>query len=144
MSKTTDKAAELYGSARANDYVNRLMEDKELRESVIDAFKSSKKAYSRINGSRKGPVNAVTNDRKVQKDLRKAADSLREASEQFKAPKKKRKGKVGKVLLVVLAAAGITFAVSEDARRALLDALFGPEEEFEYTSPASENGGETS
>lgn len=143
MTKTTEKAAGLYQSARDNDYVNRLMEDKELRDSVVEALQASKKAYARIADSKQSPVNAMTNDRKVQKDLRNAAESLREASEQLRSPKKKRKGRVGKFVLLVLAAAGITLAVSEDARKALLDALFGPEEEFEYTSPTGENGGAT-
>ena len=34
----------------------------------------------------------------------------------------------------------IALAVSEGARKAVLDALFGAEEEFEYTSTTSING----
>ena len=34
----------------------------------------------------------------------------------------------------------IALVVSEDARKTVLDALFGAEEEFEYTSSSSING----
>lgn len=138
MTKTTQKAAGLYEAARGNEYVNRVMDDKDLRESMVEALQAAHKAYGRISDSKKSTVNAVTSDKKVQRDLREAADSLRDASESLTTPKKKkRKGRFGKLVLVVLAAAGITLAVSEDARKAVLDALFGPEEEFEYTSTTS-------
>jgi hypothetical protein len=50
------------------------------------------------------------------------------------APKKKRSGGFGKVLLVGIAGAGVALAVSEGLRKKVLDALFGAEEEFEYSS----------
>lgn len=139
MSKTTDKAAGIYSAARENQYVNRLIEDPELREQVIDAVKSARKAFDSVVSSKQGPVGAVSHDKKVQKELRRAAESLRDASEQLRAPKKRKK-RFGRVLLLLLAAVGITLAVSEDARKMVLDSLFGPEEEFEYTGTTSTNG----
>lgn len=137
MSKTAEKASGIYQTARENPYVNRLIEDAELRENVIDALHSARNAYARVAESSKGPVEAVSHDKKVQRDLRKAADSLREASDQLRAPKKRKK-RLGKLIVLVLAAVGITLAVSEDARKAVLDTLFGPEEEFDYAG--STNG----
>lgn len=136
MNKTTEKASGIYQAARDNEYVNRLIEDAELRENVVDALQSARKAYGRIAESSKGPVEAVSHDKKVQRDLRRAADSLREASDQLRKPKKRKK-RLGKLIVLVLAAVGITLAVNEDARKAVLDMLFGPEEEFEYTSSAN-------
>jgi hypothetical protein len=81
----------------------------------------------------------VTSDKKVQKDLREAAESLKEASERLRKPKKKKHG-FGKVVLVALIGAVVALAVSEGARKTVLDALFGAEEEFEYTSTTSING----
>ena len=131
--QTADKAADLYSSARENQYVQRLMEDDDLRDSLRDAFEAAKDAYGRATDHGKGPVKAVTSDKKVQKDLREAADRLRE-------PKRKRKGGFGKLLLIAIVGAGIALVVSEGARKAVLDALFGAEEEFEYTSTTSING----
>ena len=141
MTKTkTTQAADLYSTARENPYVQRLIEDEELRDSLRDAFEAARGAYSRAAGNGKGTVKAVASNKKVQKDLRSAAESLREASEQLRAPKKRKKSRLGRLILFSLVAAGIALVLSEDARKTVLDALFGAEEEFEYTSTTSING----
>ena len=142
MTKTkATQAADLYSTARENPYVQRLIEDEELRDSLRDAFEAARGAYGRATGNGKGTVKAVTSDKKVQKDLRSAAESLREASEQLRAPRKRKKSRLGRLILFGLVAAGIALVLSEDARKTVLDALFGAEEEFEYTSTTSINGG---
>jgi hypothetical protein len=138
-SQTADRAGDLYSTARENPYVQRLIEDDDLRDNLRDAFDSARGAYGRATGNGKGAVKAVTSDKKVQKDLRKAAESLREASERLKAPKKHR-SRLGRLILFALVAAGIALVLSEDARKTVLDTLFGAEEEFEYTSATSING----
>ena len=92
-----DRAAGLYEAARRNRYVQRVIEDAELRANLQDAYESARKAYGRVSNNGKSPVQAVTNDKKVQRDLRSAADSLREASEQMREPKKKKR-RLGRVL----------------------------------------------
>ena len=139
--KTADRATDLYSVARENPYVQRLMEDEELRDSIRKAFESARGAYSRATGNGKGAVKAVTSDKKVQKDLRSAAESLREASEQLRAPKRRRKRRLGRLILLAMIGAAVALVLSEDARKTVLDALFGAEEEFEYTSTTSINGG---
>jgi hypothetical protein len=90
MSKTkAERAGDIYESARENPYVQRLIEDDDLRESLKDAFEASKRAYGRATGNGKGTVKAVTSDKKVQKDLRKAAENLQEASERLREPKQR-------------------------------------------------------
>jgi len=137
--KAADRAASLYSTARENPYVQRLVEDDELRNNLRDAYDSARHAYGRVTGNGKGPVKAVTRDKKVQKDLRQAADSLREASEQLRAPKR-RKGRLGRIVLLGAVAGGVALALSENARKTVMDALFGAEEEFEYTSSTSSGG----
>jgi len=141
MSKTkATQAADLYSTARENPYVQRLVEDEELRDSLKNAFEAAKGAYGRAtsNGS---TVKAVTSDKKVQKDLKIAADNLRDATEALRGPKKrKRKGGLGRLVLLALVGATVALILSEGARKAVLDALFGAEEEFEYTSTTSING----
>jgi hypothetical protein len=140
MTKTkADRATDIYESARENPYVQRLIEDDDLRDSIRDAFEAAKGAYGRAAGNGKGPVKAVASDKKVQKELRSAAENLREASERLRAPKK-RKGRLGKIVLLAVIGAALAIAFSEDARKTVLDALFGAEEEFEYTSATSING----
>ena len=141
MSKTrANQATDLYSTARENPYVQRLIEDDELRDSLRNAFDAARQAYGRATGNGKGPVKAMTSDKKVQKDMRSAAESLREVSEQLRAPKKRKKSKLGRLILFALVAAAAALVLSEDARKKVLDTLFGAEEEFEYTSSSSING----
>jgi hypothetical protein len=125
-------------AVRSNEYVQRLIQDQELRENLRSAFVSAKKAYGRVNG--KGPVKAL-DDKKVQRELKDAATSLKEAADSLRGQKKKRRK--GRILLVGLVGAGLALALSEGLRKKVLDALFGAEEEFEYTAtttPASNSG----
>ena len=138
--QTADRAADIYSAARENPYVQRLIEDEELRDNLKTAFEKARGAYTRATGNGKGPVKAVAADKKVQRDLRKAAESLQEASEQLRAPKRRRRGRLGKLILLALVGGAIALILSEEARKTVLDALFGAEEEFEYTSSASING----
>jgi hypothetical protein len=141
MTKTkANQAADIYSTARENPYVQRLIEDEELRDSLRNAFEAARGAYSRATGNGKGAVKAVTSDKKVQRDLRSAAESLRDASEQLKAPRKRKKSRLGRLILFGLVAGAIAMVLSEGARKTVLDALFGAEEEFEYTSTTSING----
>ena len=135
---TADRAGDLYEAARENPYVQRLIEDEDLRENLQDAFKSAKKAYGRATGNGKGPVKAVTSDKKVQKEMRQAAEALQEARERLQKPKKKPR--LGKLIMLAIIGGVVALVVSEGARKAVLDALFGAEEEFEYTSTTSING----
>ena len=138
--QTADRAADIYEAARENPYVQRLIEDEELRDNIRKAFESAQKAFGRATGNGKGPVKAVTSDRKVQKEIREAAESLRDASDQLRAPKKRKKHRLRKLIVLGVVGAVVAIVLSEDARKSLLDALFGAEEEFEYTSNTSING----
>jgi hypothetical protein len=137
-SQTTDRAGDLYEAARENPYVQRLIEDEDLRDNLKDAYSSAKKAYSRATGNGKGTVKAVTSDKKVQKEMRQAAEALQEARERLQKPKKKHR--LGKLIMLAIVGGVVALVVSEGARKAVLDALFGAEEEFEYTSTTSING----
>ena len=122
-------------AVKDNPYVQRLVEDDELRENLRTAYESAKKAYGRMaNG--KGPAKAILDDKKTQKELKEAASSLREAADSIRGVKKKKR-RPGRVLLVVVLGAGLALALSESTRKKVLDGLFGAEEEFEYTSSTS-------
>jgi hypothetical protein len=118
-------------AVRSNQYVQRVMDDPELRENLRSAFESARKAYGRMNG--KGPVKAVTEDKKTQKELQNAAASLKDAADGLRGQKKKKSRK-GRLFLLAIVGAGVALVASEDLRKKVLDALFGKEEEFEYTA----------
>ena len=136
MAKKTKAAKAGAGAAvaGATPYVQRLIQDEELRENLRTAFDSARNAYTRMaNG--KGPVRAITEDKKTQKELRESASALRDAADALRGGKQKRKRRRrGRLLLIGLVGAGLSVALNEGLRKKVLDALFGAEEEFEYTA----------
>ena len=141
MAHTGKRAVSAGKAARDNAYIQKLIEDEDLRDSLRTAFESSKKAYGRMSNG-KGPSAALLDDKKVQKELKEAATSLREAADTFRGVRKKRRK--GRLLFVVLIGAGVAMVASEGVRNKVLDALFGAEEEFEYTSTTSSGDGAAS
>jgi hypothetical protein len=130
-------------AAKDNPYVQRFVEDEDLRKSLQTAFESARSAYGRMaNG--KGP-SAALNDKKTQKQLREAAANLKDAADSLRDAKKPKRRK-GRGLLLIIVGVGLAFALSEGLRKKALDTLFGAEEEFEYTSPTTPaaNGGGSS
>jgi len=137
------KAGQAYSSARDNQYVRRLIEDEELRGSLIAAALAGRKALNRIQSNRASAVESVTQDKRVKRELQSAADSLRDAAERIKSPPKKKRHPIRKLLLVGVVTGGLVLVFSESARKSLLDAVFGAEEEFVYTSTTSTDAAQT-
>jgi hypothetical protein len=128
---TARRAGKAAAGARTNPYVQRFVEDEELRENVRTAVEHARKAYKRMSNG-KGPAKALMEDRKLQKELRQSADSLREAGDQLRGKRKRRRGRK---LIMLAILGGLAFVlINEGTRKTLLDKVFGAEEEFEYTS----------
>ena len=134
-------AEEVAGIAKANPFVQRLIDDAELRANLHRAVDSTKHAYDRLNSS-KSPAKALLNDKKLQSELRHALDALSKATsalaEGASASRARKKGgKLSRKLLLVGVGGGAAMAASPPLRAKVLDALFGAEEEFQYTPPAA-------
>jgi len=138
MAKSKAKAAKAGGVsavAAASPYVQRLIQDEELRGDLKSAYDSARVAYGRINNG-KAPAKLL-DDKKLQKELQNAANSLKSASDSLRAGPKRRKRRglsFGKLLFLGIIGAGVALGVSEGLRNKVLDALFGAEEEFDYQS----------
>ncbi|MCW3015326.1 MAG: hypothetical protein JWO02_2418, partial [Solirubrobacterales bacterium] len=101
-------AVEAAKAAKDNPYLQRIVDDDELRENLQHAYESARDAYSRISSSKK-PAKAVLEDKKLQRDLKSALDSIRDAGEALRDAPKRSKAPSGgglfrKVLLAGLAA----------------------------------------
>ena len=137
--KKAAKAGAAAYAVRRSPYVKRIAEDEELRQNLWSAYESARDAVGRLQNG-KHPTKQIFDDKKLQKDLKEAAESFKEASIALhEAPqkRKKKRGGFGKLLLLAIVSGAVALAVSEDLRKKLLDALFGAEEEFEYTSTTS-------
>jgi len=129
-----DKAGGTAAVASVSPYVQRLIEDADLRNNLRTAYESARVAYGRVNNG-KTPAKLL-DDRKLQKELQNAANALKEASDSLRGGRRKRKRRLGLGRLLFLGVVGtaVALGVSEGLRNKVLDALFGAEEEFDYQS----------
>jgi hypothetical protein len=138
--KKVQKAGKAAQQARSNPYVQRLIEDEDLRKNIVQAFESARDAYGRLSNG-KNPTSQIFDDKKLQKHIRETAFNVRDAGVALhEAPRKRRSGGGGglkRLLLLAVVGSGVALALSEGLRKKALDALFGAEEEFEYTSTTS-------
>ena len=132
--KKAAKAQKAAMKARYNPYVQKIIDDEDLRDNIVQAFESLRGVYGRLSNG-KSPTNQIFEDKKLQKKIKEASGNIRDAAVTLhEAPKKKRKGGIGRLLVLGVIGAGVALGVSEGLRKKVLDALFGAEEEFEYTS----------
>ena len=127
--------------SEANNIIRRLIEDAELREAVGRAIDSSRSVYDRVSSTKK--PSKLVGDKKLQDNALEAIDAIRtvtvslagvgKALPQRKKPKKRLGFR--RVVLLTGIGGGAAVAASQGLRSKLLDALFGAEEEFEYTPP---------
>jgi len=124
---------------KATPYIQRLIQDAQLRQNVRTAFDSSRSAYARLSNG-KPATKVLIEDKKLQRDLQHAAEALRDATTALtEAPKKqvKKSRGFGRKLMIVVLGFGLALAGSEKLRTKVLDTIFGKEEEFQYTPPPS-------
>jgi hypothetical protein len=135
--KKAAKAQKAAMKARYNPYVQKLIDDEDLRDNVVEAYEALRGAYGRMSNG-KSTTDQIFDDKKLQKQIKEASSNLRDVAVALHgAPKKQRSGGFGRILLVGIVGAGLALAISEGLRKKVLDALFGAEEEFEYTSTTS-------
>ncbi len=144
-----DKLLEAAENARSNPYIQKLIEDEQLRDNAITALKSARKAFDRA--SKKGWDKELAKDKKLRREVEDALAGIREtkagladvpkkaSSKKAKASKTKQQTKrkrhpLRKLVFLAIIGGAIAMLASEDVRKQVLDALFGAEEEFQYSS----------
>ncbi len=129
------KAGDAARAAHQNRYLQRVIEDEELRSSLLSAYVAARSAYGRMSNG-KPATQALFEDRKLQREIKDAANALRDATSSLReAPKPaRRRRRPGRSLLLLTVGAVLAIALSEGLRTKVLDALFGAEEEFDYSS----------
>jgi hypothetical protein len=131
------KASEAARAAQRNRYVQRLLEDEDLRGTLLTAWGAARSAYGRMSNG-KPAAQALFDDRKLQRELKEAANAIRDASSSLREPSRhRRRGGIGRSVLLLAVAGLLAMALSESLRSKVLDLLFGAEEEFDYSANSS-------
>jgi hypothetical protein len=118
-------------------YVNRALQDDEVRTNVFRAWNAARKVYGELGGE--GPIGAaskLSDKESVRDDLDTTVKSLSEAIVRMSGNKPKHRTSWG--WFFVLAGVLVVLfnpATGGDTRKWLKDHLFGSEEEFDYSTP---------
>jgi hypothetical protein len=129
------RAGEAARAAQRNRYLQRLVEDEDLRANLLAAYVAARSAAGRMSNG-KPATQALFEDRKLQREISDAVGALRQASSSLREqpkPSRRRRG-AGRSLLVLALGSMLALALSEGLRTKVLDLLFGAEEEFDYSS----------
>jgi hypothetical protein len=128
MAKAKDRVADV------KPYVQRAIQDEELRDNLRSAFDTARDVYDELIGKRgvTGVATKVASDKEIQDQLRSAIDDLRSAASRIQG-NEGHKGRNSSLLLAGIAL-GILFnpMTGPETRRWLKDKVFGEEEEFGY------------
>ena len=137
MAKAKDRVADV------KPYVQRAIQDEELRDNLKSAFATARDVYDELIGGRgvTGVASKVASDKDIQEQLRSAIDDLRTAADRIQG-REEHKARNTSLLLAGIAL-GILFnpMTGPEARRWLKDKIFGEDEEFGYGGGSSGNGG---
>jgi gas vesicle protein len=143
MAKTKDKVYDAAGTVKP--YVERAMNDDQLRDDVMSAFATAKELYNELVGGRSAVTLAtrVATDEDVRDKLKDAVDDLRSAADRLQG--KKDHGSRNATLLVAGIALGILFnpVTGTETRKWLKDALSGGDEFGGDYPSGNSNGGST-
>src|SRR5665647_1499831 len=99
---------------------------------------------SSLSQPKKGWDKELAKDKQLRRTVEDALDSIKEARAGLaEAPKqakmRHKRHSLGKLLVIAIVGAVIALALSEDLRKKVLDALFGAEEDFQYSSSTGTN-----
>ena len=125
----------------AKPYVQRAIQDEELRQSLRSAFATARDVYDELVGNRgvTGIASKVATDQDIQDQLRSAIDDLRSAANRIQGADSHKGRNSG--LLFVGIALGILFnpITGPETRRWLKDTIFGADDEFGYGAGSGGN-----
>jgi hypothetical protein len=122
-------------------YVQRALQDQELRENLRSAYATARDVYDQLMGNRgvTGVASRVASDEEIQDQLRSAVQDLRSAAERIRG-RDTHKGRNTSLLLLGIVL-GLLFnpITGPDTRRWLKDKVFGEDDEFGYSSSPGGN-----
>jgi hypothetical protein len=142
----TTKTRVTEAASNVKPYVERAIQDEDLRENLKNAFDAARGVYYELLGPRPGVTglaSRVATDKDLQDQIRTAVDELRTAADRVqKGGHPSHKGRNFSILLVGVAL-GVLFnpVTGPETRRWVREALFGggEKDDFGYSSSSSES-----
>jgi hypothetical protein len=135
MPKATDRIQD------AKPYVQRALQDEELRDNLRSAFATARDVYDELLGNRgvTGIATKVASDEDIQAQLRSAIQELRKAADRIQGHESHKSR--NSTLLLAGIVLGILFnpMTGPETRRWLKDRIFGEDEEFGYGGSGNSN-----
>jgi hypothetical protein len=139
MAKTRDKVSDAAGTVRP--YVDRALNDAELRDNVRSAYESARSIYDELLGNRgvTGVAARVATDKDTQAELRSTISELRKAAERVQGREEHKSRNGGLLFFGILL--GILFNpfTGAQTRKWLSDRVLGGGDDFTYQGAG--NGG---
>jgi len=142
MPKTKDRVAGVAGTAKP--YVERALNDEELREHVKQAYSAAREIYDELIAPR-GVVGIarVAAEPDVQDNLRVAIGELRQAANRLQGRKEHHPGRTFILLTGVVVGLLYNPFTGPETRRWLRDKVLGGGDEFGFDSSPGDNGSGT-
>ena len=128
---TTDKVAD--AAANVRPYVERALNDQELRDNVRNAYESARAIYDELIGNRgvTAVAKRVASDKDIQDELRSAITDLQSAADRVRG-KKERKSHTGLLVLGLGLAVIFNPFTGPQIRRWISERVFGESDGFTY------------
>ena len=124
--------------------MQRLVEDDELRDNIAQAYESARDAFDRLSNGKspdEGDLRRQEAAEGPQAGRRADPRRVRRPARGAEARSRRRRRASSARCCCSPSPRGLALALSEGLRKKVLDALFGAEEEFEYTSTTTSSGG---
>jgi hypothetical protein len=137
MPKTKERVSNAADSVKP--YVERAVRDKELRDSLQNAYAAARDIYDELVAPRSASAIAMraATDKEIQETFRTALDELRHAASRMQG--RESHSTRNATLVITGIAIGLLFnpLTGSDTRRWLKDRLFGGSSDFDYSSPGA-------
>ena len=131
MPKTSDRVAD--AAANFRPYVERALNDQELRDNVKNAYESARAIYEELIGNRGvgGVAKRVASDKDIQDELRSAVTELRTAADRVRG-KQEHKGHPWLLTLGIGLAVVFNPVTGPPIRKWISERVFGESDSFTY------------
>ena len=141
MAKTKDKVSD--AASTVKPYVDRALNDDDLRQNVRNAYESARSIYDELIGPRRvtGLASRVATDKDLQQELKSVIAELREAADRVQG-KEPHKGRNSMLLFLGIVLGALFNPVTgQSTREWVSNRLFGGNDDFTYQGGNSSNGG---